>query len=71
MTLKGLLIVTPDLEPTLVYGPQMVRTPDLGAILRVEQENRMSQERGCGRGQWGEKLTGRCHNYSFQFFLPM
>jgi GH35 family endo-1,4-beta-xylanase len=47
------------------------RTPDLGAILRVEQENRMSQERGCGRGQWGEKLTARCHSYSFQFFPPM
>ena len=47
------------------------RTPDLGAILRVEQENRMSQERGCGRGRWGEKLTARCPSYSFQFSLPM
>ena len=31
----------------------------------------MSQERGCGIGQWGAKLTARCHSYSSQFFLPM
>ena len=47
------------------------RPPDLAAILRARRENRMSQERGCGIGQWGAKLTARCHSYSFQFFLPM